>query len=161
MARVGILVLLAACFAAAEALRGAPSFRRPCLLQQPVVGGGSPIPSGGSYGPWEAKNFSEEAIKNTPCAQDGKSGLFDGVAKSEKNPPPQKFHCREGAKDATCYSFYQGCLDCSADNFNKDEYKPWGKKEAQKFCMSWESNKNAGIVAKGLVDDVFGTGPCA
>ena len=52
----------------------------PCLLQgrQAPVGAGNPIPSGGSYGPWTSKNFSTEAIKNTPCAQDGMPSVFDG-----------------------------------------------------------------------------------
>merc|ERR1719498_665833 len=58
----------------------------PCLLQKqtPVVGSGNPIPSGDSYGPWTSKNFSKEAIKNTPCAQDGKSSIFDDASNTKK-----------------------------------------------------------------------------
>merc|ERR1719207_500905 len=59
--------------------------RQPCLLQQPkVVGSGSPIPSGDSYGPWTSKNFSKEAIKNTPCAKDGKSSIFEDASNTKK-----------------------------------------------------------------------------
>merc|ERR1719498_1731117 len=58
----------------------------PCFLQKqtPVVGSGNPIPSGDSYGPWTSKNFSKEAIKNTPCAQDGKSSIFEDASNTKK-----------------------------------------------------------------------------
>jgi len=46
-----------------------------------VVGTGITQP----YGPWTSKNFSVEAIKNSPCAQDGKSSAFDKF-KQDRGP---------------------------------------------------------------------------
>merc|ERR1719359_2285863 len=86
-----MMKLLAIFFSvAASTVRGAQFLgvqkKQPCLLQKqtPVVGSGNPIPSGDSYGPWISKNFSKEAIKNTPCAQDGKSSIFEDSANTKK-----------------------------------------------------------------------------
>jgi hypothetical protein len=68
---------------------------------------------------------------------------------------PLQFSCREGEAAGTCYTFYQGCTTCNANDFNLDTYSPWGSSEAETFCMSWNSN------AAAAASEVFSDAPCA
>jgi hypothetical protein len=67
---------------------------------------------------------------------------------------PKKFCCRDGSKTAKGYTFYKGCTTCQTNNFNGNNYSPWGKSNAESYCMSWGSNRGKNI------SDVFTEGEC-
>lgn len=68
------------------------------------------------------------------------------------------FHCKDGPS-GKCYSFYKGCTDCgSTSNFEKAEYHPWNKAQAQRYCLAWANNRNRAastVFGEGRCDDEF------
>merc|ERR1719261_1336473 len=68
------------------------------------------------YGPWTSKNFSKEALKLSPCGQDGKSSAFDSF-KADKGP----------SKNASNESFFfqmgQPYGPWTSKNFSKEALK--------------------------------------